>query len=90
MRHVLIYLNLVANWHFSKWRGFRHEYKGRTNENGLQVLYALNTTIIRQGLTTEKNNDREGLQFLRPKEGGERRLYSEYILKHLFISFLVK
>lgn len=63
--------------------------KGRTTENGLQVLYALNTAVIRQGLPL-RDNDREGLQFLRPKEGGQRRLKSEYILKHLFISSLLK
>lgn len=65
MRHVLIYLNLVASWHFSRRRGLGISTKEELMRNGLQRFYALNTTTIKWGLTTEKNNNREEIQFLR-------------------------
>lgn len=87
MRHVLIYLNLVANWHFSRRRGLGISTKKELMRVGLHLCYVLNTSTIMQGLTTEKNNNREGLQFLRPKEQEDYRFYPEYILIFFFLLF---
>lgn len=60
MRHVLIYLNLVANWHFSRGRGLDISTKNELMRDGLQLCYVLKTTTIKQGLATEVTTTEKG------------------------------